>query len=166
MRSTISGTVTTVRAGTGTDAIIVGRNALYNNGIANNIQGALTVVGGGSGTTVDVNDTGSTGAKSGALTATGLTGLGMGAGGVTYSGLAALNISLGSGGEHVHGQQYQCRNGDDGEYRGGGGHHHAGGRQWTDEIDAPYTGTNDTINIRSTGGLTTVNTSEGATSTD
>ena len=33
------------------------------------------------------------------------------------------------------------------------------------KINAPNTGTNDTINIRSTGGLTTVNTSEGATST-
>ena len=62
----------------------------------------LTVVGSGSGTTANVNDTGSTGAKSGALTATGLTGLGMGAGGMTYSGLAALNIALGSGGNAFH----------------------------------------------------------------
>ena len=165
VQSTISGTVTTVSAGAGTDAIIVGRNALYNNGIANNIQGTLTVVGGGSGTTVDVNDTGSTGAKSGALTATALTGLGMGAGGVTYSGLAALNISLGSGGNTFTLNSTSAATVTTVNTGEGADTITLVGDNGPTKINAPNTGTNDTINIRSTGGLTTVNTSEGATST-
>src|SRR5262249_17379535 len=43
-------------------------------------------------------DTGSTRAETGTLTATTLTGLGMGPGGISYSGLSNLNIDLGSGG--------------------------------------------------------------------
>ena len=47
---------------------------------------------------MNVDDTGSTTAKTGTLTATTLTGMNMGPSGITYSGLATLNISLGSGG--------------------------------------------------------------------
>ena len=46
---------------------------------------------------MNVDDTGSAVAKTGTLTSSTLTGLGMGPTGITYSGLAALNISLGSG---------------------------------------------------------------------
>ena len=59
----------------------------------------------------------------------------------------------------------QCRNGDDGEHREGADTITLVGDNGPTKINAPNTGTNDTINIRSTGGLTTVNTSEGATST-
>ncbi len=61
------------------------------------IQGPLTIQGGGN-DTMNVDDTGSTSAKTGTLTATTLTGLNMGPSGIAYSGLSNLNISLGSGG--------------------------------------------------------------------
>src|SRR5262249_44404538 len=66
-------------------------------GILDNIQGALTIIGNGA-DTMNVDDTGSTTAKTGTLTAMTLTGLNMGPSGITYSGLANLNISLGTGG--------------------------------------------------------------------
>ncbi len=47
---------------------------------------------------MNVDDTGSNGPEAGTLTSTTLSGLGMGgSGGITYSGLVALNIALGSG---------------------------------------------------------------------
>ncbi|MFI5455223.1 MAG: beta strand repeat-containing protein [Isosphaerales bacterium] len=66
-------------------------------GIVDNIKGPLTIQGFGNDTT-NVDDTGSTTAKTGTLTATSLTGLNMGSAGITYAGLSVLNISLGSGG--------------------------------------------------------------------
>jgi acrosin len=75
----------------------IGSLAPASGGIVDNIQGALTVVGNGA-DTMNVDDTGSTAAKTGTLTATTLTGLNMGPSGITYSGLAKLNINLGSGG--------------------------------------------------------------------
>ena len=95
IRST--GAVTNVNTGSGTNTVNVGSLApTLTGGVVNNIQGTVNVTGSGS-DTLNVDDTGSTGAKNGTLTATTLTGLGMGAGGITYSGLATLNISLGSG---------------------------------------------------------------------
>ena len=47
---------------------------------------------------MNADATGNTLAKTGTLTATTLTGLSMGPSGITYSGLANLNINLGSGG--------------------------------------------------------------------
>ena len=64
-------------------------------GILDNIQGPLTIVGSGA-DTMNVDDTGSTSAKTGNLTESMLTGLNMA--GITYSGLVNLNIGLGSGG--------------------------------------------------------------------
>src|SRR5262249_39583453 len=63
----------------------------------NTIQGTLAVTGGGS-DTMNIDDSGTTGAKTGTLTATALTGLGMGPGGITHSGLSQLHITRGSGG--------------------------------------------------------------------
>jgi hypothetical protein len=94
IRST--GAVTNVNTGAGTNTVNIGSLAPSANGIVNNIQGALTVTGSGS-DVMNVDDTGSTSAKSGTLTSTTLTGLAMGASGITYSGLASLNINLGSG---------------------------------------------------------------------
>ena len=65
-------------------------------GILNNIQGAVNVTGDGN-VTLNIDDTGSTATNTGTLTSSALTGLGMGAAGITYSRLAALNVSLGSG---------------------------------------------------------------------
>ncbi len=117
--NTASGTTTMVNSGTGADTVDVqatggkttvntggganlnvvnvGSKAPFTGGIVNNIQGALTVVGNGA-DTMNVDDTGSTTAKTGTLTATTLTGLNMGPSGITYSGLSILNLSLGSGG--------------------------------------------------------------------
>ena len=100
IRST--GGLTTVNTSEGaTSTINVGSLSPSAGGMVNGLQGTLAVVDGESSSdTLNVDDTGSTGAKSGTLTATTLTGLGMGAGGITYDSyytLAGLNIALGSG---------------------------------------------------------------------
>lgn len=118
MAGTAPGTATTLNSGTGSDTVNVqgtegptavntgnGSNVVHvgslmptTGGIVDNLRGALTVLGSG-GDTMNVDDTGSTGTKSGTLTATTLTGLGMGPGGITYAGISLLNLRLGSGGE-------------------------------------------------------------------
>ena len=76
----------------------VGSFAPATGGVINNIQSPVTVIGDGN-ATLNVDDTGSTaynvGALAGTLTNSSLAGLGMA--GIDYSGLAALNISLGGG---------------------------------------------------------------------
>jgi len=97
VQSTNAITVTTLNTGLGTNTINVGSLApTLVGGIVDNIQGQLIIVGSGS-DTLNVDDTGSEGNKTGTLTSTTLTGLAMGAAGITYSGLSVLNISLGSG---------------------------------------------------------------------
>jgi len=97
-----TGGPTTVNTGGGSNVntVNVTSTAPTAGGIVDNIQGAVTVVGNGF-DTMNVDDTGSTTAKVGTLTPTMLTGLNMGSGGVTYAGLANLNINLGSGGNNV-----------------------------------------------------------------
>jgi hypothetical protein len=89
-------TVTTVNAGPGTDTINVGSNAPASGGTLSYIFGALVIVGDGN-DTLNMDDTGDATGNSGVLTPTTITGLGMSDDGITYSDLAALNISLGSG---------------------------------------------------------------------
>jgi hypothetical protein len=88
VESTAAATVTTLNTGAGVDTVKVGSEATLGG-----IQGALVVVGGGSDTLI-VDDTDVTANTSATLSATTLTGLGMGPGGITYSGLAVLNIFL------------------------------------------------------------------------
>jgi hypothetical protein len=95
--STASSTSTTVANTGGVDTFNVGSSNPPGGGVLDNIQGPLTIDGAGH-DTLNVDDTGSTAAKSGTLTATSLTGLQMGSSGITYNGLASLNIDLGSGG--------------------------------------------------------------------
>ncbi len=117
--NTAAGTTTLVNSGTGADTVNVqattgpvtvntggganlnvvnvGSKEPITGGIVDYIQGALTVAGNGA-DTMNVDDTGSTTAKTATLTATTLTGMNMGPSGITYSGLATLDISLGSGG--------------------------------------------------------------------
>ena len=112
IQSTATATATTVGIATGvspvfgTDAIYVGSrasNTPVSGGILDMIQGPLTVNGAGAGqTNLYIDDTGSTAVKSGLLTSASLTGLGMGAAGIAYSGIAALNIALGSGGDTMN----------------------------------------------------------------
>ena len=97
VQSTNAITVTTLNTGAGSNTINVGSLApTLAGGIVDNIQGALIIQGSGS-DTLNVDDTGSEGNKTGTLTSTTLTGLAMGEAGITYSGLSVLNISLGSG---------------------------------------------------------------------
>ncbi len=90
---------TTVNTGGGSNTNVVNVGSLEpaTGGIVGHIQGALTVIGDG-GDTMNVDDTGDTSSHAATLTPTTLTGLGMGTSGIAYSGLANLNISLGSGG--------------------------------------------------------------------
>jgi hypothetical protein len=88
--------LTNVNTGTGVNSVSVGSLAPAVGGIVNGIQGALNLVGTGA-DALSVDDTGSTGSKTGTLTATTITGLGMGASGITYTGFATLSINLGPG---------------------------------------------------------------------
>jgi hypothetical protein len=90
-----NGAVTTTVTDGGT--INVGSLAPTTGGILDNIAGALIVNGGGTATLV-ADDIGSSKSKTGTLTSTTLTGLGMGTSGISYSGVTTLKISLGSGG--------------------------------------------------------------------
>ena len=165
VESTASGTVTTVSTGTGTDEVVVRTPEPGDPGIVDNIQGPLRVAGGGAGTTLDVDDGWSAGAKSGVLTATTLTGLGMGAGGITYSGLGALKLSLGKGGNTFTISGTSAATATTVNMGQGSDTVTVAGDNGPTNIDAPYEDANDTINIRATGGLTTLNTSEGGSST-
>ena len=88
---------TNVRTGLGNDTINVDSNAPAANGNVNAIVGRLVIDGQGGSDTLKVEDTGDATANGGVLTATTVTGLGMGTG-ITYGALEALNISLGAGG--------------------------------------------------------------------
>jgi hypothetical protein len=94
---TTPGTPTKIEGGTVPETYTVGGPAPKTGDSLLAIRGPLTIAGGGS-DTLTVDDSASTGPKSGTLTPTTLTGLDMTPGGITYSGLAALNVRLGSGG--------------------------------------------------------------------
>ena len=84
---------TTVDGGADHDTINVGLGTL------NGLVAALAVSGGEGADTLNVDDTGDTAPNTGALTATTITGLGMGAG-IVYGAVETLVISLGSGSNH------------------------------------------------------------------
>src|SRR6185437_16964363 len=65
-------------------------------GVLDGIAGALVLVGTGA-DTLNVDDSGSKVARTGSLTDTTLTGLGMGTVGITFSGMATFKLGLGSG---------------------------------------------------------------------
>jgi hypothetical protein len=98
IQSTAADTATTIDPPTGKpNTFNVGSMApVLSGGIVDKIQGPLVIVGSGA-DTMNVDDTGSTSAKTGTLTDKSLTGLNMGPSGITYSGLANLNINLGTG---------------------------------------------------------------------
>ena len=80
-----------------TDTINIGSLEPAAGGVLVNIQPIMVVSNPGSVTTMNIDDSGDTMSESGTLTSAALTGLGMGGNGITYSGVATLNISLGSG---------------------------------------------------------------------
>jgi hypothetical protein len=94
--------MTTVNTQAGQDTINVGSMAPAVGGTVNQIAAALIVNGGdGNPDTLNVDDTGDAAANSGVLTATTLTGLGMGTG-ITYGTVEVLKISLGAGGDNFN----------------------------------------------------------------
>ncbi|HEY3919271.1 MAG TPA: PKD domain-containing protein, partial [Stellaceae bacterium] len=94
-----TGTPTTINTGGGSDVIRIGSKATSTSdtgGVLATIGAALTITGANAGETVELDDTGDTLNASGTLTASALTGFGM-AGSIQYSGIANLDINLGSG---------------------------------------------------------------------
>jgi hypothetical protein len=88
---------TTINTGAvAANTINVGSLAPAQGGVVDQIQGALRVIGHGK-DTLNVDDSGSAARKDGVLTPTTLTGLNMGASGITFSGLSRLDVRLGSG---------------------------------------------------------------------
>jgi RTX calcium-binding nonapeptide repeat (4 copies) len=88
---------TTISAQGGFNTFNVGSQAPIAGGTLGGIKAALTINGSGGTDTANVDDTGdTTGRTDGLLTDTKLTGLGM-SGSITYAGLAALNVNLGTG---------------------------------------------------------------------
>jgi acrosin len=109
INSTAAATPVTLTGGTGEDTLKItgisspttvnsGSNAATTLNVGNALLALgspLTLIGNGS-TTLNINDTASTTTKTGTLGGTALTGLG--ANGINFSGIAQLNLSLGSGG--------------------------------------------------------------------
>lgn len=95
IQSTAAGSATYVNTPGGVNVVNIGSQAPQMGGTTNNIQGDLVVSGNGD-CTMNIDDTGSTAAATGTLAGTTVSGLGMDAFGIVYSGLTALNISLGS----------------------------------------------------------------------
>ena len=95
IQSTLATVTTTLTTSAGVDTVNVGNAAPSMGGTVNEIQGALVIVGSGN-DILNVDDSGDAEANAGFLIPANLTGLGLGSG-ITYSGLATLNIFLGSG---------------------------------------------------------------------
>lgn len=96
---------TTLNLGDGEDTVNIGSLAPATGGVVDQVNSPLLINGSGN-DTVNLDDSGSSTNKTGLLTATTIAGLGMGSsipmGGatpvvITYTGLAALNLVLGSG---------------------------------------------------------------------
>ncbi len=92
---------TTINAGAGNTAIDLGSQDAGPGGVLRAIQGTLNVATVIGNVTLNADDTGDTAAASATLTASSLTGLGMGLGGVNYSNITNLDLNLGSGGTTV-----------------------------------------------------------------
>ncbi len=65
--------------------------------VLDEIQGALTIKGSGGSDTLNVSDIASTVSKTGTLTSSTITGMGMGPQGVAFSGVSTVNVTLGGG---------------------------------------------------------------------
>src|SRR6266496_1866994 len=93
------GAIATINAGGGNDTINVSSNAPTNTGKLSGIAATLTVNGGAGSTTANSSDNGNSMASNSVLSATPLTSTAFGPGGsLSYAALAALNVSMGSGG--------------------------------------------------------------------
>ncbi len=86
----------TINAGGGNDVFNISSNAPTNTGNVNAVIGELTLNGEGNTDTINLGDAGDTTANVGAITGTGITGLGL-TGGITYGTVEDININLGTG---------------------------------------------------------------------
>ncbi|HEV7301125.1 MAG TPA: hypothetical protein VGN72_17295 [Tepidisphaeraceae bacterium] len=92
----------------GNDTFIVGSLAPVLGGTVNKIQGVVSLAGGSNqDATADsdsllIDDTGDTAANTGMVTATAVTGLGMGASGIAYATFESLDVRLGSGNDTLN----------------------------------------------------------------
>ena len=100
VQSTAAGPSTTINTGAGTNLVDV-TNTGPTPGILNGIQGPLIVNGGGN-DILTLDDSASAAGKTGTLTNSTVTGLGMGPAGVVYHTIHTLNINLGSGGDMMN----------------------------------------------------------------
>jgi hypothetical protein len=109
VQSTLAATTTTVTVGAGANTVRVGGPNGNLSDTVNGIQGLLNVNGNGTSTLLNVIDAGETRVTTGILDRGRLTGLGMGSAnpttvnanaGIQYSGIAAINILLGSGADN------------------------------------------------------------------
>jgi hypothetical protein len=92
--STSPTTKTTLSTGSGDNTINVGSGFPGLGGTLNHISGVLTINGSGK-DTFNLDNGGSLGNQTGTLTPGTITGLGLGANGILYTGIIALNINLG-----------------------------------------------------------------------
>jgi hypothetical protein len=98
VQSTNGGTSTVLSTGGGANTIDIASTE-FGASVVDGIQGPLVLIGSGS-DTLNINDSGSTVGKTGQLTPTNVTGLGMGQSGITFSGISEMVILLGSGNDH------------------------------------------------------------------
>ena len=108
---------TIINAGASTDVVNVGSQSPASGGnpptsgsTVGGIAGELTVDTQIGVVTLNVDDSGDTASRSATLTATTLTGLGMGAGGIAYDSLTNVNVYLGTGGDAWNIQSTQQNN--------------------------------------------------------
>ena len=156
VRSTGAATMITTGAG-GTSNFIVGSFAPAGNGILDGIQGALTLAGGGSGS-LTLDDTGSSIAKNGQIDAAAINGLGMGASGIAYSGIATLAVNLGSGGDNLTITNTSAAT----TVNAGSGNDTLTLQNDSNPTTINTGNGNDIVNIQKTGATTGVNTGTGA----
>jgi Ca2+-binding RTX toxin-like protein len=134
---TKAGTITTLNTGAGNDTITIGSLAPESGGTLNDIAALVTVNGEGDSDTLNLDDAADSASNLGTLTGTTVTGLDM-LGGITYGGLEALNVFLGSGSDNFTIEST-----------------HAGSTR-VDANDG-----NDTVNVLSTAGESTINAGSG-----
>ena len=101
VRITSLATSATLDTGDGNDTIKVGSNATgsHTGGTLNFVTAPLEIIGGNGTDSVSLDDTRDTAGNTGALTGTLVSGLGLHAEGIAYSGVEVLGIRLGSGGD-------------------------------------------------------------------
>src|SRR5262249_38343035 len=95
-----TGGPTTINTGAGTNTVNIGSKAPASGGVLSGILADVTIKSGTGPATLNVDDSGDATGRTGTLTATKISGLGM-AGNINYDPVTALNITLGSGADNL-----------------------------------------------------------------